>query len=178
MNIKKLSSDAIIPTKGSEYSAGYDLYSIEEYELKSFERKPFKTGIAIAIPKGLYGRVAPRSGLAVKKGIDVLAGIIDQDYRGEILVVLINLGNEAVKINKGDKIAQIIFENYTSVKMNEVNELDETVRGESGFGSTDNIKKEISPIIDRFNKSEIYLSNLYTPEENYLNRVKNREKEK
>jgi len=137
MNIKKLSDKAIIPTKGSDGAAGYDLYSVEEYELKVGERKAFKTDISMAIPKIVYGRVAPRSGLAVKKGIDVMAGVIDSDYRGEILVALINLGQESVKINVGDKIAQIIFELYTAQDFTLVDDLDATDRGFGGFGSTD-----------------------------------------
>ena len=98
MNIKKLSDKAVIPSKGSVGAAGYDLYTTESYELKPGERKAFKTDIALAIPEGFYGRVAPRSGLAVKHGLDVLAGVIDSDYRGEILVALINLGDKPVQL--------------------------------------------------------------------------------
>ena len=90
----------------------------------------------MAIPNGYYGRIAPRSGLAVKKGIDVLAGIIDSDYRGEIMVVLINLGKDAVLYNVGDKIAQIIFSKYETTDFNVVENLDDTNRAEKGFGST------------------------------------------
>lgn len=145
MNIKKLSEKAVIPTKGSSGAAGYDLYTTESYELKPGERKAFKTDIAIAIPEGLYGRVAPRSGLAVKHGIDVLAGVIDSDYRGEILVALINLSDTPlqlpiVKDGKETAIAQIIFETYTSHKFDEVDNLNDTNRGVGGFGSSDNKK--------------------------------------
>jgi dUTP pyrophosphatase len=142
MNVKKLSDTAKIPTKGSSSAAGYDLYSIESHTLQPGERKAFRTGITLAIPEGLYGRVAPRSGLSVKHGIDVLAGVIDSDYRGELLVALINLGQEPitlplVKDGKETAIAQIIFETYTNHSFTETNNLDETQRGSGGFGSTD-----------------------------------------
>ena len=101
MKIKLLSDKAIVPSRGSKYAAGYDLYSVESYELKVGERKAFKTDVSMAIPHGYYGRIAPRSGLALKKGIDVLGGVIDEDYRGELLVILVNLGQENVQINAG-----------------------------------------------------------------------------
>lgn len=146
MNIKKLSDKAVIPSKGSPGAAGYDLYAIESYLLAPGERKSFKTGLSIAINWGHYGRIAPRSGLAVKHGIDVMAGIIDSDYRGEILVALINFGNEPVQLplikdGKETAIAQIIFEEYSSHQFTEVSDLDVTNRGEGGFGSTDSAQK-------------------------------------
>lgn len=137
MNIKKLSDIAIIPDKGSSGAAGYDLYTTETYELSVGERRLFKTDIAMAIPFGSYGRIAPRSGLAVKKGLDVLAGVIDSDYRGEIMVALINLGQEPIQIKSGDKIAQIIFQSHYLHKFVEVYDLDSTDRASKGFGSTD-----------------------------------------
>src|SRR4051812_6219902 len=96
LQIKKLTDLAVIPSKGTPQSAGYDLYSIEQYTLKPLERKLFKTGLAMSIPSGMYGRIAPRSGLAFKQGIDVMAGVIDEDYRQELGVVLINLSNQDV----------------------------------------------------------------------------------
>jgi dUTP pyrophosphatase len=145
VQLKKLDKDGIIPTNAHKGDAGYDLYSLEEYELKLLERKLFKTGISLAIPEGFYGRIAPRSGLAVKKGIDVLAGVVDSIYRGEICVVLINLGNENVKINKGERIAQIIFEQYHEAEIKVVEELSETLRNEKGFGSTGANSNYIDP---------------------------------
>jgi dUTP pyrophosphatase len=136
MNIKKLSDKAIIPTKAHDTDAGYDLYTTESYTLKPGERKVFKTDISLAIPPTLYGRIAPRSGLAVKKGIDVLAGVVDSSYRGEVSVVLINLGQESVTIWPEDKIAQIIFEEYSSHEFTLVDELDTTKRNTNGFGSS------------------------------------------
>ena len=160
MNIKKLSEKAIIPTKGSKGAAGYDLYTIESHTLKPNERRVFKTGISIAIPDGYYGRVSPRSGLSVKCGIDVLAGTIDSDYRGEIMVALINLGQEPVSlplIKNGMEtpIAQIIFQKYEEVVFNIVDDLDITNRGSKGFGSSDaklpTIKNNIIPITSNGN---------------------------
>ena len=137
VKINKLNSSAIVPTRGSMKAAGYDLYATESYILKPGERYLFKTGLSMEIPSGLYGRIAPRSGLAFKNGIDVLAGVIDEDYRGEIGVILINLGNEDKAISPNDKIAQIIFENYTEVDFSESTKLEETSRGSGGYGSTD-----------------------------------------
>lgn len=138
LQVKKLNELAIIPAKGngSPQAAGYDLATVEEYTLMPLERKLFKTGLSLAIPQGMYGRIAPRSGLAFKDGIDVLAGVIDEDYRGEIGVILINFGKTEKKFNVGDRIAQIIFEFYNNVEFQLVNELDQTVRGTGGFGST------------------------------------------
>lgn len=152
MNIKKLSDKGVIPNKGSVGAAGYDLYTTESYELKPGERKAFKTDIALAIPDGFYGRVAPRSGLAVKYGIDVLAGVIDSDYRGEILVALINLGDKPVKLpiikdGKETAIAQIIIEGCGTAVGGfiEVDDLNSTQRGVGGFGSTDINKSTTTP---------------------------------
>ena len=137
IKIKKLVEEAIIPPRGSKDAAGYDLCALEGHLLKPGDRFVFKTGLTMEIPSVVYGRVAPRSGLAVKRGIDVMAGVIDPDFLGEIMVVLINLGNDPVTINSGDKIAQIVFEYYTSVSFMEVNQLTMTERGSNGFGSTD-----------------------------------------
>ncbi len=133
---QKLSEKAKIPSQATFSDAGYDLYSTEMYILKPGERKLFKTNIAAAIPYGYYGRIAPRSWLAYKQGIDVLAGVIDSGYRGDIWVVLINLGYEDFPINEGDKIAQFIIEKCHYVEWQEVNELSESQRGEWWFWST------------------------------------------
>jgi dUTP diphosphatase len=132
----KLDEKAMIPKKAHKYDAGFDLYSFDETTLKSTNRNIFATGIAVAIPKGWYGRIAPRSGLAAKYGIDVLAGVIDSSFRGEIKVILINHGCEDVTIKKGDRIAQLILEKCGEWEIEEVEKLDETERGEGGFGST------------------------------------------
>lgn len=193
MNIKKLNDKAVIPSKGSIEAAGYDLYSIESYALKPRERKAFKTGISLAIPKGLYGRIAPRSGLAVNYGIDVMAGVIDSDFRGEILVTLINLGDTKIQLplikdGKEAAIAQIIFEPYTEHDFNLVQDLNETVRGVNGFGSTDNKNdnkngnKSVnslnipdavkSALAEIYNKNPVELNN----KTRYIDNIKERDK--
>ena len=137
IQIKKLSDKAKIPTQGSKYAAGYDLYAAEEVLVNTMGRKLVKTNISVSIPEGYYGRIAPRSGLAYKNGIDVLAGVIDSDYRGDIGVILLNTDhNLDFEVNVGDRIAQIIIEKYHSVNWETVETLDATVRSEGGFGSS------------------------------------------
>lgn len=138
VSVKKLDLDAHIPTKAHKDDAGWDLYSNENAVIYPSEKAIIKTGIALAIPRGYYGRIAPRSGLAVKNGINVLAGVVDAGYRNEIGVVLINhhIDNQ-FPIAKGDRIAQIIFERVDPFEIEEVLEFfDNTHRGMGGFGST------------------------------------------
>lgn len=138
--VKKLSHTATIPSYGSDYAIGLDLYADipETILLYSGERIVVSTGIACAIPLGYYGRVAPRSGLSVNKGFDVLGGVIDSDYRGEIKVILINhdVGGKMHTIHNGERIAQLILEKADRAKIFIVDELSSTNRGSSGFGST------------------------------------------
>ncbi len=136
LKVKKLHEKAKLPYRGSEEAAGLDLYTIESFTLKPGERKLVSTGIAVEIPKGYFMLIKDRSGFAVKHGLHCLAGVVDSDYRGEIKVVLINLGNEEVKIEEGERIAQGIILPYLKVEVEEVNELSETKRGSGGFGST------------------------------------------
>ena len=136
LQVKKLHPDAILPTRGSEWSAGYDLSSAEAKTIAPGARAVVKTALSIACPAGTYGRIAPRSGLTVKHGIHVGAGVIDADYRGEVGVVLFNLGEEAFDIQPGDRIAQLVLEQILMVPVEQVQDLDETVRGAGGFGST------------------------------------------
>ena len=137
IQIKKLSDQAKIPTQGSKYAAGYDLYAAEEVLVNTMGRKLVKTNISISIPEGYYGRIAPRSGLAYKNGIDVLAGVIDSDYRGDIGVILFNSDhNLDFPVNVGDRIAQIIIEKCHSVNWETVENLETSVRSEKGFGSS------------------------------------------
>ena len=137
LGVKKLSYDAILPTRGSDRSVGYDLYSSVDAVVPCQSGNVLVgTGIAISIPDGLYGRVAPRSGLAVKHCIDVGAGVIDPDYTGEIKVVLFNHGVEDFEIKKGDRIAQLILERCETPLIKEIGLLEETIRGSDGFGST------------------------------------------
>ena len=109
LNIKKLDEDAIIPTKANRLDAGYDLYAFHGTILQKHAHKLIKTGISMAIPEGYVGLIWPRSGMAYKHGIDVFAGVIDSSYRGEIGVVLYNSQYSNYSIEKGDRIAQILF---------------------------------------------------------------------
>ena len=136
LNFKKLDPKAVLPTRGSPASAGLDLYSIEEVRLHPHERCLVRTGLAVAIPEGHYGRVAPRSGLAVRNGVDVLAGVIDEDYRGEIRCLLHNTGDEIVELPALTKICQLIIEKIAKPIAVWVDSLPDTSRGEGGFGST------------------------------------------
>eukprot|EP00958_Prasinococcus_capsulatus_P023990 scaffold3691_cov394-Prasinococcus_capsulatus_cf.AAC.10 len=112
------------------------LNSVQDTVVPSGGRALVKTGLSIAIPQGTYARIAPRSGLAYKSGIDVGAGVVDYDYRGEVGVILFNFGNEDFQVRKGDRIAQLILEKIATPEVVEVSDLDDTVRGEGGFGST------------------------------------------
>jgi dUTP pyrophosphatase len=132
----KLSEKATTPTKGSKYSAGYDLYSSENKIIKSNSRDVVSTDLQISLPLGTYGRIAPRSGLAVKHFIHVGAGVIDEDYRGTIMVVLFNHSNVDFAVNIGDRVAQLICERIIQPELMEVSKLDETDRNDKGFGST------------------------------------------
>ena len=133
---KKLNGDAITPVQATSGDAGNDLFSIEAVDLQPLERKVVKTGISVAIPMGFYGRVAPRSGLAVKQGLDVLAGVIDAGYRGEVGVVLINLSSDRIMLGKSSKIAQLIIESCHRVDWEESDNLCGSERVDGGFGST------------------------------------------
>ena len=140
IEIKKLNDKAIIPTYGSIDAAGADLYACidESITIMPHETILVQTGLAMAIPKGLVGLVFARSGLASKRGLAPAnkVGVIDADYRGEIMVALHNHTNIEQTIETGERIAQIAFIPYIKGAFNEVSELSETVRGEGGFGST------------------------------------------
>ncbi len=140
LQVKKLDEHANIPTYGSEFSAGLDIYSNTTLIIPPHSRSKVSTGIAICWTgpdeKNYYMRIAPRSGLSVKHSIDIGAGVIDWDYRGEIIVCVINNGNSEFVINQGDRIAQMILEKINRVSIVESFELNETARGTGGFGST------------------------------------------
>lgn len=128
---------ASIPKRANEHAAGFDLYSVEEYEFEPGERCLLTTGVAMALERGFWGEIKPRSGMALNNGIDVMAGVIDSDYRGEIQVLLINHGGFNYTIKPGDRIAQIVIQrHYSGLLSREVASLDETDRGASGYGST------------------------------------------
>ena len=137
--IKKIYPDSIIPTKGSSEAAGYDLYSrftnINEMVLP-YSSILVSTGIAMKIPYGYYGRIAPRSGFSVKTGLIVNAGVIDSDYRGEVKILFQNFNDKHISIHTGEKVAQIIIEKIAHCDVLEVDDLDVTTRGSNGFGST------------------------------------------
>lgn len=136
LKFKKLSPSATLPVRGSSLAAGLDLYSIEAVQLQPGQRELVRTGLAVAIPEGHYGRVAPRSGLATNSGIDVLAGVVDADYRGEIKCLLLNTGSQSIELPAQTKICQLIIEKIITPEAAWVEELPETARGAGGFGST------------------------------------------
>jgi len=136
LRFKRLDSRATLPTRGTSSSAGLDLCSIENVTIGPHQRYLARTGLAVAVPEGFYGRLAPRSGLAVKKGLDVLAGVIDSDYRGEICCLLYNSSDEPVELPPDSKICQLIVERIIMPNAIWVEDLSETQRGEAGFGST------------------------------------------
>jgi dUTP pyrophosphatase len=134
--VKTLHPAAKIPRRESHGAAGYDLSSAVDVTIPPGSRAVVSTGIAIAVPEGTYGRVAPRSGLAAKHGIDVLAGVIDEDYRGEVGVILLNTDSTAFSIAAGDRIAQLVLEKIETPLVAVVTDLGSTARGGGGFGST------------------------------------------
>jgi dUTP pyrophosphatase len=137
--VELLTEAARAPTRGSERAAGYDLYSAVDVKIPKGGKALVSTGIAIAVPPGHYGRIAPRSGLAVKKFIDVGAGVVDEDYRGNVGVLLFNFDREEdYEVKVGDRIAQLVLEKISTPPVRVVASLDETARGEGGFGSTGN----------------------------------------
>lgn len=141
MNVNKLNNDSIVPTKGSEYAAGLDLYAyIESGSVDIPARATVKigTGIAAEIPVGCFGGVFARSGLAAKRGLrpSNCVGVVDSDYRGEIIVAIHNDSDKCETIHNGDRIAQLVIMPYINVSLQEVEELSDTKRGAGGFGST------------------------------------------
>jgi dUTP pyrophosphatase len=147
--VTKCAPIAKLPTRATSGSVGYDLYAFnEQITIPSGDRKLIRTGIKIKIPDGHYGRIAPRSGLAYRNGIDVLAGVIDRDYEGELKVILYNTSREDFTVYYGDRIAQLILERCSTPPIVEIslteysehfrNDNDESnvIRGEGGFGST------------------------------------------
>ncbi len=140
VNIKKLNEKAIIPTYGSEYAAGADLYACidEELTILPSETKLIKTGLAIEVPVGYGAFIYARSGLASKRGLAPAnkVGVVDSDYRGEVMVALHNHSNEPQTVAVGERIAQMVIAPYLKAEFEVVDELSDTVRGEGGFGST------------------------------------------
>ena len=136
VKIVLLNTSARIPTRANDNDAGFDLYSTVETVIPSKQRKTVSTGISLEMPEHFAGLIWPRSGLSVKQGIDVLAGVVDSGYRGEIMVCLYNTSDENVRINAGDRIAQIIFQEVPRVLMEVHDSLGSSQRGDNGFGSS------------------------------------------
>ncbi|XP_017783023.1 PREDICTED: deoxyuridine 5'-triphosphate nucleotidohydrolase, mitochondrial [Nicrophorus vespilloides] len=128
--------EAFAPIKGSKKAAGFDLKSAFNYTIPARSKEMVDTGLKVQLPEGCYGRIAPRSGLAAKNSIDVLAGVIDEDYRGVLKVILFNHSEIPFEVKSGDRIAQLICEQIFYPEIEEVSELSETDRGVAGFGST------------------------------------------
>ena len=135
LKVKRIHHNAYLPSRGSVGSVGLDLRSVDKVTVNPGERKLVDTGLAFVLPAGTYGRLAPRSSLSCK-GIDVKAGVIDPDYRGEVKVLLYNFGTEPFTFDEGTRIAQLILEKVTFANVEEILELDDTARGDGGFGST------------------------------------------
>ncbi len=139
VNIKKLDPEAKIPTYGSEYAAGADLYSVSETTvIEPHKTVLIHTGIAVEIPIGYVGLIYARSGLASKRDLAPAnkVGVIDCDYRGEIMVALHNHGDLSQTVEKGERIAQFVITSYAVAEFTQVDELNDTQRGSGGFGST------------------------------------------
>ncbi|KAJ8622850.1 hypothetical protein MRB53_031379 [Persea americana] len=136
LRVKKLSENAVLPSRGSTLSAGYDLSSATAVTVPARGKALVPTDLSIGIPEGTYARIAPRSGLAWKHSIDVGAGVIDADYRGPVGIILFNYSDEAFEVKPGDRIAQLILEKIVTPEVLLVDDLDSTVRGAGGFGST------------------------------------------
>ena len=142
IRIKKINAKAIIPTRGSVEAAGYDLYAVTEtgsQQIPADKTQKINTGVCMEIPKGCFGAIFARSGLATKRGLRPAncVGVVDSDYRGEIIVALHNDTDECETIYDGDRVAQLVILPYLAVEFEEVNELNSTERGQGGFGSTD-----------------------------------------
>lgn len=136
LKIKKLAADAILPKYANPYDAGMDLYALETVTLQPNERQSISTGIAMAIPPGYVGLIWDKSGIAGKHGLKTMAGVIDAGYRGEIKIVVHNFSSQSYTFEKGTKVAQMLIQAVEQKQIVEVEELDDTTRGEGGFGST------------------------------------------
>ena len=136
LRVKKLCENAQLPVRGSQGAVGYDLMSTEGYVILPGKRAVVATGISVQLPPGVYGRVAPRSGLAVKNGLQVGAGVVDPDYTGEIKVVLFNHDDNPFVVKPGYRVAQLVLEKCETPEVEEVTDVEQTERGDAGFGST------------------------------------------
>lgn len=136
MKLKKMHPDAKLPDFAHSDDAAMDLFAVAAVDIKPGERVAIPTGVAMAIPSGYVGLIWDKSGVAVKRGLKTIAGVIDAGYRGEVLVGLYNIGEESQHFDAGDKVAQMLIQKIEQPTLVEVDELDETARGDGGFGST------------------------------------------
>ena len=136
IHIKKLHPDAILPQYVHPQDAGMDFFTCETITIQPHERTLIPTGIAMAIPAGYVGLIWDKSGIASKYGIKTMAGVIDASYRGEVKILVHNLSPTTYTFEKGTKVAQMLIQRVEQKKLIEVEELDDTSRGEGGFGST------------------------------------------
>lgn len=136
IDVKLLHPNAKLPSRSKPDDAGADLHALDAVAIEPGARAVIKTGIAISVPRGFYARVAPRSGLAVKQGIDTLAGVVDTGYQGDVSVVLINHGDQTFIAKAGDRIAQLIVEKIETPDWRVVDDLEASARGDKGFGSS------------------------------------------
>lgn len=136
LEAKKLQPDALLPARAHADDAGLDLFANEALTLEPGMRRTVKTGIALAIPTGYVGLIWDKSSIPHKWGVKTMGGVIDASYRGEIGVIMVNLSEETQKFEKGAKISQLLIQRVELPEVCEVTELDDTIRGEGGFGST------------------------------------------
>ena len=137
---KKLNTEAIIPKHNLTGDAGIDLYSVEDVTIEPGERYAVATGLAFELPEGYVALIWDKSGIALKKGIKTMGGVIEYTYRGEYKIILLNTSDQTFQVKKGEKIAQMLVQPIMTVEVEEVAELSDTVRGEHGFGSAENLK--------------------------------------
>ncbi|CAG62158.1 uncharacterized protein GVI51_L09559 [Nakaseomyces glabratus] len=137
LKVQLRSEHGIAPTKGSVYAAGYDIYASADYVIPAMGQGMVPTDISFTVPEGTYGRIAPRSGLAVKHGIQTGAGVVDRDYTGEVKIILFNHSQKDFEIKRGDRVAQLILEKIVDdAEVVVVESLEDSQRGAGGFGST------------------------------------------
>lgn len=136
VKVKRLKPNAVLPSYAHGGDAAMDLYSTEDYFVRSGKRQLVSTGIAMELPQGYFASIRGKSGLALKKGVAILGGVIEYTYRGEYGVVVLNTGEEDFEIKKGDKVAQVVIAPVVTAKVEEVGELSDTTRGMGAWGST------------------------------------------
>ena len=137
LQVVKITDKATLPSKAYRNSAGHDLYSAYDYKIPAQGKKKIMTDIRVKVPEGTYGRIAPRSGPAMQNHISIGAGVVDEDYTGNLSIVVFNLSNSEFDIKAGDSVAQLICEKIALPTLIEVTSLTQTERGEKGFGSSE-----------------------------------------